>query len=196
MRIAEDGYLSQLQALLPPGMAWTRERASNLARLLSAFAAELARLDGRAHDLVEEADPRTAVELVADWERLLGLPDPCAGQAVTLQERRERVVQKLTTLGGQSRAYFIAVAAALGFAITIEEFRPFRASMSSAGDPVCDEDWWFVWRVHGPEQTIRDFRVSASVTGEPLRNWGNQILECVLARLKPAHTLVQFAYGS
>jgi hypothetical protein len=35
----------------------------------------LARIDARAVDLANEADPRTANETIADWEKMLALPD-------------------------------------------------------------------------------------------------------------------------
>ena len=33
-----------------------------------------------------------------------------------------------------------------------------------------------------------------SVAGEPLRSWGNNLLECTMERIKPAHTVLIFAY--
>ncbi|MOA66858.1 hypothetical protein D3C78_1937710 [compost metagenome] len=34
-----------------------------------------------------------------------------------------------------------------------------------------------------------------STTGEPLRAWGNDTLECKIEQLKPAHTRVIYGYG-
>lgn len=189
-------YLVQLQALLPEGGAWPREPDAALTRLLSAFADEFARVDSRARALIEEADPRTTLELLPDWERLLALPDSCVPDAQTLQQRRAAVLAKLVTLGGQSRSYFIGLAAALGYEVSITEFRPFRAGMSSAGDPLTGGDWVHTWRVNGPENTIRNFAAGQSNAGEPIRSWGNAQLECVIDRFKPAHTILQFAYGT
>lgn len=61
-----------LSAFLPPGRVW-RLADSVLSKLLLAFADELARVDGRANDLYEEADPRTADELIPEYERELAL---------------------------------------------------------------------------------------------------------------------------
>ncbi|MCE2760297.1 MAG: DUF2313 domain-containing protein [Acetobacteraceae bacterium] len=72
-----SAYLSQLIGLLPPGDALVREPGSVLQRLLSVPAAELARVDGRVEALLTESDPARTAEMLADWERALGLPDVC-----------------------------------------------------------------------------------------------------------------------
>lgn len=196
MGIDAAGYLAHLQALLPPGAAWTRERDANLAKLLRALAEELARVDGRAVDLLRECDPRTAFEMLSDWERVTGLPDQCTGALITIQERRQAVAMKLASTGGQSRQYFIDLAAALGVEITITEFLPFQAGRSVAGDALYNDDGWrHFWKVNSPETTnVNYFRAGMSAAGEPLRTWGDKSLECIINVRKPAHTTVFFAY--
>lgn len=190
-------YLAQLQALLPQGPAWPREANAALTQLLAAWADELARVDGRAADLIEEADPRTTAELLADWERVADLPDACVaayGITQTTAQRRAALVAKLTTIGGQSAAYFISLAASLGYTISVTEFAPFTAG-SDAGDDLTNGDWAYAWQVNAPQETIIEFSAGASSAGDPLRAWGNELLECVIRRLRPAHTHVLFAYG-
>lgn len=196
MSYTADQYREQLKALLPPGRAFPRERGTTLDALLDAMAQELARLDGRADRLTNEAVPASAAELLSDWERVAGLPDNCSGLlAETQQGRRNDLVSKLVAKGGQSPAYFIELAAALGFEITIEEFRPFQAGWSQAGDPLTNGDWVFAWRVRAPEVTVIPFKAGHSAAGEPLAIWGNDGLECRINKYKPAHTHVIFAYG-
>ncbi|WP_341893894.1 putative phage tail protein [Ferrovibrio terrae] len=194
MRSTPDQYLRQQQALLPPGAAWSRSPGTIITAILEVFAETWARLHNRAADLLEEADPRTTLELLPDWERVTGLPDPCFGTEQTVQQRRAALVAQLTATGGQDRQYFIDLAARLGYEITIQEFRPFRAG-SLAGDPCCDEPWWFVWYVKAPLDTYREFCAGISCAGEPIRTWGNEPLECTIRRYAPAHTLVKFSYG-
>lgn len=196
MALKPEDYLAHLQALLPPGAAWSREPGATLTKTLLAQADGLSRVDERTEQMLDELDPRSTTEMIADWERVTGLPDACMGPANTLAERRARVLQQLRTLGGQSRQYFIDVAAALGFAITITEFGPFLAGQSCAGHALTNgPDWKHTWRVNAPAVTIRDFTAGNSTAGEPLRAWGNTPLECVINRYKPGHTYVQFAYG-
>lgn len=191
-----DDYIEQLSALLPPGLAIRRETDTDVYKLLTALAEELARVDGRGDDLLRESDPRTTLEMLTDWETQVGLPDPClAGVDQTVQERRNAVVARLTGRGGQSRQFFIDLAASLGYTVTITEFRPFRAGISTAGDALTNGDWIFAWRVNAPETTITPFRAGQSTAGEPLRAWGNERLECAIERVSPAHTILQFAYG-
>ena len=195
MVLTDSDYLQQLQALLPPGPAWAKDDDATLTRLLSSLSAELARVDGRSWQIVEEADPRTTAELFLDWERVAGLPDSCAvafGGAQTMPQRRAALVGKLVTLGGQSPAYFIGLAAALGYAITITEFRPFTVG-SRVNQPICGSAWSFAWQVNAALNTVRKFKVSDTVA-DPLAAWGNALLECVIKHLKPAHTTVLFSY--
>lgn len=195
-RTAAD-YLDQLKALMPPGQAFPREGGTDMHNLLDGMAQEWARIDARGERLIIEANPFGSVELLADWERVAGLPDKCAGTLETTQQgRRNALVSKLSSTGGQSPAYFIAVAGALGYEVTISEFRPFRAGLSQAGDPLTNGDWVYTWRVNAPETTIIEFRAGLSAAGEALRTWGNDTLECKINSLKPAHTIALFGYGA
>lgn len=196
-----DAYTAQLAALLPQGRAWPRDEGSTLMRLVRAEADELARVDGRVSDLFEEVDPRSTLELLEDWERVAGLPDSCIAAPDSIAERRAAVQSRITGLGGQTRAYFIDLAATLGFAISIDEFRPFRIG-ARVGDRLYDERWAHVWRVNvqppaietGHGLSIRYFRVGQSAVGERLVGFGALDLECIIRRAAPAHSTVIFAY--
>lgn len=195
MGLTTTDYLRQLQALLPPGPAWPKDDDALLTRLISAIAAELARVDGRAQQLLEEADPRTVAELFADWERVAGLPDACAqafGGDQTVAQRRVALVGRLTTMGGQSPAYFIGLAATLGYAITITEFRAHCVN-DDVECPLYDAAWNFAWQVNAALNTVTDITVDSTVE-DPIAAWGNALLECVVKRLKPAQTTVLFSY--
>ncbi|HET9063685.1 MAG TPA: putative phage tail protein [Candidatus Binatia bacterium] len=81
-------YARMLWALLPPSRLW-RRIGGTLFKVFEADADELARVDARVINLVDEADPRTASELLPEHERELGLDT-----AATLAERRARVVAR------------------------------------------------------------------------------------------------------
>jgi len=193
----EQAYLAQLQALLPPGPAWTREPDANLTKILSAWAAELARIDARVDDLLNEADPGAARELLADWERVAGLPDPCMPAASTLEERRNRLVQQLTAVGDQSRAFYLGIAEALGYrGVTIEEFRPFMCGHSRCGDGLNgDAKVRFYWRVRVPAARVAWFRAGTARCGDSLGAFRRaEDLECIFRRIDTRHTEVIFSY--
>lgn len=196
MAVTGEDYGRQLGQLLPPGPAWTTEPDSVLQRLLLAFGKSLARAHHRADDLDREIDPVKTHELLERWETVLGLPDKCSGALeTTLQGRSNAVVAKLFATGGQSVEFFQGVARSLGFDVTITEFRPFRAGMSVAGDPLTNGDWVFAWRVNAAEVTVIPFRAGLSAVGEPLQAWGDGVLECKLNQLKPAQTILLTGYG-
>lgn len=202
-------YLSQLLALLPRGWAWPKDPDTTQGRTMAGLAEELARVDGRAWALVEEADPRTATELLPDWERVCALPDPCVTGAQSVDARRAAVVARLTTRGRLSPGFFVDLAATLGFEVTVTEFRPFRAGSpaggaltntghafaagDACGGPLRREPWVFAWQVNAPSTTAILFRAGFRA-GQRLRAWGEAALECSIRRRQPAHTLVIFTY--
>lgn len=195
-----SAYLDQLRALLPTGPAWSADRSTTLGKLLLGLSNEFARIDARGVDLVDEADPRTAFELLADWERMLGLPDTCTGAPDNVRERQTAVHEKLTSTGGQSIPYFVDLAARAGFVIEIEEHRPASVGMACDG-PLYGDDWAFAWTVHvlpynGYLQGTLPIAVAevGDPVGIPLRGWGALDLECLIGRARPAHTTVLFIY--
>lgn len=192
--MTQEDYRAALAALLPTGAAWPRDTGSTLMLLLRAMAAEFERLDGRAAQLLAETDPASTTELLPDWERVVGLPDPCVTQVQTVAERRQALEGRLTSVGGQSRAFFIQLAARLGYTITIDEFAS-AAAATAAGITFTGDEWAHTWRVNVPSVVgVTWFRVGAGAVGEPLRTWGNEVIECQFNRLKPAHTRLLFAY--
>lgn len=115
MGMTADHYREQLQALLPRGAAWPRDPGAVLTNVLDGIAQEFARVDLRVDNLLEEIDPRTTYELLDDWERVHGLPDPCVTDTLTTDQRRANLVTKMTGLGGQSPVYFMQLMERLGF---------------------------------------------------------------------------------
>lgn len=190
-------YRKQLQALLPPGIVWPRRPDATLTKLLDGMAEELARVDGRADDLLSNSFLVGALEMLPDWERIVGLPDACSTElANTIAERRQNVVSKLTERGGCSRAWFVAFAARLGYTIEIDEFRPFIAGISRCGDRLNGaasvRHTWRI-RVIGPRYT--PFRTGASQCGDLLGKITRaEDLECQLKRRKQAHTNLIVSY--
>lgn len=200
MKATDSEYYQQQQALLPVGFAWSREPEGVVNRLLAGLALAWARIHNRALALVEEADPQTARETLADWEENLGLPDECTvNTATTLQERRAAVVEKYVTKGNQSVARFYEMAEDMGYAVTITEHRPFVCGISrcgASGDVLNGgHDVRFVWtvKVHGPRLTR--FRCGVSALPERLLKITRAAdLECRLRKSSYAHTLPVMNY--
>ncbi|HHP2613060.1 TPA: YmfQ family protein [Enterobacter roggenkampii] len=137
--------------------------------------------------------PFYARSLLPDWERVLAITPP---EGATYQQRQQRVIAKLSEVGGLSIPYFIQLAMSLGYTITIDEPQPFRAGINRAGDPLWIKDIIWVWRVNikNSGAQIYRFRAGSSAAGESLTAFGDSIIEEVFRDLKPAHTFCYFAY--
>jgi uncharacterized protein YmfQ (DUF2313 family) len=191
-------YLSTLQALLPPGAALARDPSANLTALLQAFADVLAPVDTVMNALYDEADPRTTVQLLPDWERVTGLPDTAVGTAYqSVQERHDWLATRLTSVGGQSRPYFIELAATLGTTITITDFQPYGCGLGETGrDQIGSDDSIFLqWQVNMPSPPVYLFQVGLSMCGEPLGYAQTGVIEALFRRYQHTHTTLIFNYG-
>lgn len=196
-------YLEQLQALLPQGPAWPRDADASLTGLLGGLADGMARVDGRALALLEESDPATTLELLPEWERAVGLPDPCYPGGGSVRDRQLAIARRLADTGGQSRAFYVQIALLIGLEIEVIEFSPFTPG-SRAGARCYDESWRFAWMVRllpASESALNPFDVSlvyftagSGRAGDRLRTFGSTHLECIITRAKPAHTEVIFSY--
>jgi uncharacterized protein YmfQ (DUF2313 family) len=130
-----DDYAEAMQALLPQGQAWPRHDESALMRVVRGLTRIWGDFETRASHLLEqESDPRKTIELLPDWERNWGLPDPCYSEPLTIGERQQALVMRMTMEGGASREFFIGVAASIGYTITISEFRVFVCGIDRCGD--------------------------------------------------------------
>lgn len=197
-----DDYAEAFAALLPTGEAWSRDPDSTLMQLVRGQA-EIwgAVVDPRAADLLQiETDPRFTLELLGEWERAYGLPDPCIPVVQTLPERRRALAQKIAMQGGQSRAFFIGVAASLGYVITITEYRAAQFGLSSFGGSrgrLNPPRFRYVWTVRVTGNRLARARFGLSSFGrDPLLSIRRaEDLECLFGRLKPAHSKMFFSYG-
>ncbi|PMQ04152.1 hypothetical protein DyAD56_15805 [Dyella sp. AD56] len=188
-------FQGAMWALMPRGRAWSREPGSVQDQTIACFAPSYARNTQAAINLLADAFPSTALDLIPEWQETLGLPDPCAGPAPTLIQQRLQIVARLTATGGQSVPYFIGFAAALGYQVTITQYAPFRCGQSRAGQQLGGTDWFFTWAINAPLNTITKFLAGQATAGEALGSWGNAVLQCELQAAAPAHTVLQFHYS-
>jgi len=180
MAVTLQAWLASLQALLPPGRAFTREPDSILSKVLSGIAAMFLAAQVKLELLLDQADPRQATSMLPEWERLLGLPDACLPiDTLSTAERQRIAYQRLTEQGGQSRAYFLGLADLYGeLGTTITEFRQLNCG-SACNDALYSPADEFVWRVNIPR----------AASAAP------SLIECPLRERKPAHTTVIFSYA-
>lgn len=175
-RTAEQIRDEWIHDLMPPG-AIERSPDGNLAKFFLAFAGPFATLEGDIDGLAQEISPRTAVGLLADYEAVLG-PDPCGRDQgnLTLEQRQALAYQRWVAGAGVTPAFFIGMAQAAGYTITIEEpDTPVHGRVRCGETRYGTSDLRFLWIVTLPTKT----------TG----------LECPMQRLCPAHTTLVFKYA-
>lgn len=170
-------FLEAFQNLLPTGPVWPRDADAPASQFIGAMMKTYERLCARDAHLLVDAFPVAPVELLPEWESSLGLPDPCAGPSPTLEQRQRQVNARFIGRGGQSAAYFISVAAALGYtaSVSIMTFSPSRFGRAF-GLPFGGAQWSYVWQL-----------ITPSGPNDPA-------LVCEITRLAPAHTVPLFKF--
>lgn len=172
-----DDFWQVMSDLLPWGAVWPRDPATVQQQTLAGLAVEFARINDRDCDLLAESYPGTATETIDDWERVMGLPDPCTGPLDTLEARRNAVLAKMASSTDPTPANIQAYLNSIGFQVEIEE----------GPGP-------FEFTVYAPADTSIWFRASTSLAGDRLRSYGDNRLECAIEYIKPAHTVPNLVY--
>lgn len=190
-------WRDKLAAHYPPGDAWPRDENSTMMKQIEGAATALAYAEYRADQLLNEMIPLTTTEMLSDWEDELGLPDDCAKDANTFQERRAAAVFKYNNKGGQSVPYFQALATLLGYLVEIVTYKPFVCGLSECGNDLFNGDDLVrqTWKVRVLEPRVTWFTAGVSEFGDHLAEITRaEDLECILQRLKPAQTTLIFSY--
>jgi uncharacterized protein YmfQ (DUF2313 family) len=168
-------------------------------------------VDDRVKQMLLEIDPTKTDESLDTWEGVLGLPDECTPEGLTVEERRNQVVQKLTNIGGLSKEFYEFNASQLGFEIFVDNDLNFVAGRAKAGDKLTNYfnrhfvagstagtflteiGWRYVFTADIPVTAAEHF-VAGSFAGDPLRSFSNELIECTIKKLKPAHAQAFFTF--
>ena len=171
-------YTAALFDLLPHGAIWPKKPQSTLGKIVAGIGDFFMRFQNRACDLLEqESFPGTAIELLPDWERALGLPDPCVTATLTVAQRQAACVARLAGSFDPTAPNLIAYALSFGFTITITH--------PAANTAV----------IHAQAVTVTYFRAGQDYAGDLLSTFtNNSVLECLMAAVMPAHVAFSFAY--
>jgi uncharacterized protein YmfQ (DUF2313 family) len=164
-------YVSALQALLPRGLAWPRDTGTTLAATFAGLSPSFQRVNADANQLLVDAFPATVDDLLEEWNATLGLPGIYGYTGRDLPTQQRQVVAALIDSGGQSSAYFIALAASLRLSIQISGYRPARVT-DAVNAPMYGTAWSHAWLVHS----------------DIVADYGN--LRLLFERYKPAHTVI------
>jgi uncharacterized protein YmfQ (DUF2313 family) len=161
--------LKKLGAVLrafPPGEyfhrteGWLRPTARGIARVLSRFCKRKAALE-------RNMDPRTADELLDEWESAFGIvPEPGA----SLEDRRDAVLTKIRSLGGVTAAYYEGLADSFGYpdAVVTDAADPFT-TVSLCDDFLQDLEWKVTMQVTAASQgAARDAQLQELINSQLL----------------------------
>ena len=190
----DTDYQAAMLRLMPRGRVWRTDPASNLSALMLALAPTYTRSMAAAAQVLIDASPATTSNLLPEWESSLSLPDPCTASNPSIEQRQAAVRAKFGARGALTIPYFVALALALGFVITITEYVPFVVDMS-VDLPLADSEWAFVWQVNAPAITTFYFSVDESSVEDPLQTYDAGELICRITQDAPAGTLVIFAFS-
>ena len=176
-------FQAGVQRLMPRGRAWPLELSTLFAAVCGAIGDGLMALHASSVNLlITESDPSLCIALLTDFETDYGLPDAAAPASPSSAERHAVLMARIQSLGGASVGYLESVAAAMGFSVTITEYRPFYAGVAAIGvAPVVDDRWSDAWLMTVPSGGMPAW---ASDTSE-LAWWIGQI--------QPAHLVVMFS---
>lgn len=193
--MTQQAWTSSLQALLPPGQAFSREPDSNVGKLIAVIAAMLLAAQIWLEDLLVQSDPRRATNMLSDWERMLGLPDAWTPAGMQTVDRQQAAFGRLTEVGGQSRPYYVDLAARNGEpGCTISQFRPMNCN-SNCNSALHSPQDIFTWRVNIPHPPL-ELRLGNcnSNCNSALQMYKPSVIEFLFNRRKRADTLVVFTY--
>lgn len=195
MEIKPYNYQGPLTSLMPRGVAFNPDRG-DIQEILKRTAYYLNETDRRLRIVWAESNPYQALQLLPEWEESFGLPNECyVAGTQTLDERKQAVINKWEDLGGDRVERYINIAKNLGYKdASVTRFR-YHTCELNCEQPINEKEWRFVWLLNTKESTKIKEATCQSGVDDPLRVWGDTILECVIAKESASHVIVLFGYG-
>lgn len=192
----KEQYYQALKKLLPQGPAWELTDDSVFLKMLEVASCEFARIDADIARLIKESDARTANVTLSEWFYQWGIPDNCLKLLpdATTEKYRAVLVSKISSLGSSFGELVQLISNALGYKnVNIKTFKTFKTT-STVDARVYDDRWvnWFM-AVTLEKGNIHIFQVSDR-SNERLRDWGDELFECLIKSFAPAHCSVIFQY--
>lgn len=187
-------YQAAMQRLLPRGPIWRNDPEAVLTGVLGALAPTYTRSTQAAAQVLVDGSPATTQNLLVEWEESLGLPDPCTVANPSILQRQAAVRAKFASRGSLTIGYFVALAATLGFTITITEFSAFTVG-DPVGVPLYGPAWNYAWEIAAPQVTTFYFTAGGSSVGDPLTTYDASELTCRITANAPAETIPFFVFS-
>ncbi len=172
------------------------EEDSNLRKLLFALAGEITRVQLKVQELADEYYIPTTTNLIAEWEKAVGIPDSCLTNTVTIEERRKQVQAKFALMKLNTKQDFIDLAKFFGFTIDI-----IPGEENNAVFPLTFPVTLFSSKKHarftmivifiGVPQPTSVFPLTFPVTFDDNKE---KFLMCIIRKLAPANVHIIYRY--
>lgn len=197
----QSDYKKLYQDMLPKGPAWSRNPKATISKLGDAAAAFFFYTHQRVEKAAREMFPDSCSETLVDWEKMLELPEPCEhgnhAKGQTFRERIDAVIAKINRNISPTIENFIKLAEFLGYEVIVVTTPPSVCGIARCGEHLGGaHEANYYWITIIDSARINYARCGSAVCGEPLCHitWAED-LECLLNRIKPAHTLLKFSYA-
>ncbi len=189
---------AELLDLAPPGTVFPRDPASNWGKFLAPIGGAWADYEVSADSMLPQVDPRTAPQFLGDFLRVLGA-DPCGrdapSQNLSSAGLAQLAYQRWTQRMSERPADYIALGAAAGQTITVQEFAPSYVGQAVCGAAACaQEGVQFSWAVTLGALQTEQAQCGGAVCGDLIGSYVPNLLACVIKRAAPAHTNPVFVY--
>lgn len=194
MALTLDAFRDVLKAALPPGKLWRFNIGGNAWLLKDSMAECLLDVHQESERMQLEMDPRTAYEMLPEWEANYGLPDPDGPQALSIADRRAMVLARKIDIGGQSKPYLLQQIEAMGYVGATIDGYDLCTCESDCESYLFDSSWLYAFLVTLPAAPDA---LGATCDGSCEDYLGvpmNSHIENYINRLKPAHRVAIFAY--
>jgi uncharacterized protein YmfQ (DUF2313 family) len=167
--VSDKRTLGAVVRRFPFGWAWVRE-AGWLPEISRGIAKFLSRFVRRYEAMERQIDPRTADELLDEWEQMLDVDVP---DGTSIDDRRLNVLTALRSTGGTTAAYYESVALSFGYvAVVTNAASPFVCT-SPCTQALMGGEWKLVFLVTTPSQgPVRDSLLEDLINNQKLAGWG------------------------
>jgi uncharacterized protein YmfQ (DUF2313 family) len=182
-RRALDEFTDSLARYVPGGPLFSakNQENSNLRGLLKGLSGELFRANGYLKTYSEQLIPSQGDIFINEWERALGIPDACFSGTGSLDDRWIAVLAKLAGSGVQTAEDFEEFALIFGLVVDVQS----GIESGLTFNTLKEARHTIVVSVALPDRFTYTFPI---VFGNNLIN----LMQCVFARLRPAHCRVIF----
>lgn len=185
----------ELLALPPMGWALPRDPDTYWGARLLAVANEWSLVEAQMESFEQELDPGTAVNLLADYQRVLG-PDPYGRDLLPLTDSQKSLLMHIRWVDAPiiCAGYFVSVAADIGITMTILE-----NPLTVCGGSVCGTALvpWLqhcAFSVSLPDPSTWTAFLGVQVCGQVLGNDARSPMEAMIRDRAPLFSRPAFFY--